>query len=148
MNFYEKNYAVLITGAVLMIAFTVIFRQDSLKINNLIIILVGSFMGVRLHRRRKEFNGVSGVKDNSNKVDRLFFKTDLMDERERIIHLKSNNISLVFALLLSYLLFFVMNDLNMFEELKATWFFYILSGYMLSKGVSGFVYSRLISVSY
>ena len=161
MDFQEKNYVVLITGGLLMLILTIIFQQDSLKINNLIIVLVGTYMGFRLKGRRKEYEKRMELKEKRNhyenddknkkklnKLVKFFFKSDIMDERERVINLKSNNISLVFALLLSYVMFYVMNELNMFEQLKSTWFFYILSGYMFCKGFVGFIYSRIINVAY
>ena len=148
MTFYEKNYVMLIIASFLIILTTFYFPNAAIKINNLIILIWGTILGMRFNEERKEYEKRNPQLKKSNWFERFFMKTDIMDEREKLIHLKTSNISFIFALLISYAFFYAMNDLNMFEELKSTWFFYVLGGFMFCKGAAGLIYSRLISIAY
>ena len=148
MTFYEKNYTLLIIASLLILLITVSQPDNALKINNLLILVFGAYMARRLKLKRNEIEKENNFQNKSNWFVRIFLKTDIMDEREKLIHLKTNNVSFIFALLVSYVIFFIMNELHFSEELKGTWFFYVMSGYMMCKGVTGLIYSRFLPIAY
>ena len=143
MSYHEKNHIVYFIVSLIFLATTIFISntKDVQFINNLIFYLFSFFLMGRLQVYKKEIGRRKGAAIKNI----LRVEDGAMDEREKLIQLKTNNISLILALSLMYIFFLVMNNSSYTGNLKQVWLYYVLSGYMLCKAVTWFLYSRFIS---
>lgn len=87
-------------------------------------------------------------KDKSKKWYSWFIRKDnSLDEREKLIMLKSNQIAFSIGLMSAMIFYLMMKDsIETFTRFRYSWFYWCLGITMLTQSISGFIYTKFVKL--